>query len=148
MENDIEIQPVALKWTWKDEVFSFITRPFRKRPKSNLVIHAETELKLAGLYDKDSHYEGMLAEAVIELIKVFSKQGHSGYSAQITRWLFNKLANFENLMPVKLEDFVQCDLDNKVWQCKRNSDLFLNDDKTGYYSVDDKERKVKYFKDL
>lgn len=64
---------------------------------SNLVNHATAELKKAGLFDKDSDYDGMLGEGVLELITVFANQGHSGYSAQITRELFNKLSNFEEL---------------------------------------------------
>jgi hypothetical protein len=64
---------------------------------SNLVNHANAELKKAGLFDKDSDYGGMLGEDVSELIAVFAKQGHSGYSAMMTRELFYKLSNFEEL---------------------------------------------------
>lgn len=64
---------------------------------SNLVDHAEKELKRVGLFDKDSDYDGMLGEDVLELITVFAGQGHSGMSAQMTRELFHKLSNFENL---------------------------------------------------
>lgn len=31
-----------------------------------LIDHAKTELQIAGLFDKDSDYEGMLAESVME----------------------------------------------------------------------------------
>lgn len=64
---------------------------------SNLVNHAEKELKKAGLFDRDSDYDGMLGDAVLELVTVFAKQGHSGMSAQMTRELFYKLSNFEDL---------------------------------------------------
>lgn len=64
---------------------------------SRLVEHAEKELKKAGLFDKDSDYDGMLGDAVLELITTFAKQGHSGFSAQMTRELFHKLSNFEEL---------------------------------------------------
>lgn len=64
---------------------------------SNLVKHAEKELKKAGLFDKDSDYDGMLGEGVLELITTFANQGHSGFSAQMTRELFYKLSNFEEL---------------------------------------------------
>jgi len=64
---------------------------------SNLVNHANVELKKAGLFDKDADYDGMLGDAVLELITVFAAQGHSGYSAQMTRELFYKLSNFEEL---------------------------------------------------
>ena len=42
---------------------------------SDLTDHARNELKLAGLFDKDSDYDGMLGDSVMELVKVFSKQG-------------------------------------------------------------------------
>lgn len=64
---------------------------------SNLVDHANKELQKAGLFDKDSDYDGMLGEGVVELITTFANQGHSGYSAMITRELFHKLSNFEEL---------------------------------------------------
>jgi hypothetical protein len=64
---------------------------------SNLVDHAEKELKKAGLFDADSDYDGMLGDAVLELIRTFAAQGHSGFSAQMTRELFYKLSNFEEL---------------------------------------------------
>ena len=64
---------------------------------SNLVNHAQEELTKAGLFDKDSDYNGMLGDAVLDLMQVFADQGHSGFSAQMTRELFYKLSNFEEL---------------------------------------------------
>lgn len=64
---------------------------------SNLVDHANKELKRVGLFDKDSDYDGMLGEGVLELISTFAAQGHSGMSAAMTRELFYKLSNFEEL---------------------------------------------------
>ena len=58
---------------------------------SPLQSYAYEWLKRQGLFDDDSDYGGMLGDAVFELIKVFSKQGHSGFSARITRALFNRL---------------------------------------------------------
>ena len=64
---------------------------------SNLESHAKEELTRVGLFDKDSDYNGMLGDAVLELITVFANQGHSGMSAQMTRELFYKLSGFEKL---------------------------------------------------
>lgn len=44
-----------------------------------------------GLYDKDSDYDGMIGKAVEELSETFSKQGHSGCSAEIALSIFNGL---------------------------------------------------------
>lgn len=64
---------------------------------SNLIDHANKELTRVGLFDKDSDYDGELGRGVLDLITVFANQGHSGMSAQMTRELFYKLSNFEDL---------------------------------------------------
>ena len=69
-----------------------------------LIDHAKTELQIAGLFDKDSDYEGMLAESVMELIEVFSKQGHSGMSAPYVISIFEKLANYKPLIGITGKD--------------------------------------------
>ncbi len=66
----------------------------------NLTDFAQTELTAAELFDKDSDYGGMVAEAVMELVTVFSKQGHSGTSAALTLSLFAKVAAFDSLCPL------------------------------------------------
>ena len=53
--------------------------------------HAEVELKAAGLYDKDADYGGMIPEAVLELVEVFAKQGHSSGSAGIVTSILHKV---------------------------------------------------------
>jgi hypothetical protein len=67
---------------------------------SNLTQHAKRELELAGYYKEDTLYGGMLPKAVLELMEVFSNQGHSGMSAGITISLFSKLARFKNIAPL------------------------------------------------
>lgn len=70
----------------------------------SLIDHAKMELQIAGAFDKDSNYDGAIGEAVMELIEVFTKQGHSGNSAGIVRTIFNKLAAFEPLMDITGKD--------------------------------------------
>ena len=48
-------------------------------------------LRELGLYDHDSDCEGMIGYAVEELSATFSKQGHSGMSAEVTLTIFNQL---------------------------------------------------------
>lgn len=58
-------------------------------------------VKELGLLDKDSDYDGMLGKAVLELSEVFGKQGHSGFSANATRSIFNQLMDeWENPSPI------------------------------------------------
>ena len=93
----------------------------------SLIKYAERELRLAGFFDKDSDYEGTLGKAVMELIEVFSKQGHSGFSANRVVSLFEKVARYENLLPLTGEDSEWndiSDLDGGTLQNNRVSSVF------------------------
>ena len=95
---------------------------------SNLEKYAEKELKIAGLFDKDSDYNGMLAEAVMELIKVFAKQGHSGVSASMVSNLFNKLSSFKPITPLTFKDDEWVEVSTNKYQNIRNSAVFKDKD--------------------
>lgn len=106
----------------------------RKKEPSNLELHAEREMRLAGLYDTDSDYGGMLPQAVMALIKAHAKQGHSGSSHVVTMQIFNKLANFQNLKPISSNSDEWNQVSGDTWQSKRRSDAFSrNGGKTWYY---------------
>jgi len=97
------------------------------------------ELKLAGLFGKDSDYGGGIGEAVKELLKVFAKQRHSGFSAGLTATVFHKLVRGETLTPLtgKKEEWI--DTGSGLWQNKRCGRVFSRDKgKTG----EDIERRV------
>jgi len=112
---------------------------------ASLVDHAKRELELAGLFDKDSDYDGMIGKAVMKLMNNFSGQGHSGFSANWTRDLFDQLAQYKNLTPITddPEDWTNVSEhnDKKLWQCKRNPSLFSENGGKSYYDVEDKKRK-------
>jgi len=91
---------------------------------SNLIKHAEVELKLSGLLDKDSDYNGMLGTATLELIKTFSNQGHSGASASMVSNLFDKLSRYKPLCPLTFKDEEWGEVSNESFQNKRNSAVF------------------------
>jgi hypothetical protein len=110
---------------------------------SNLVKHAKDELKRAGLFDKDSDYSGMMGDAVLELITVFSKQGHSGMSASMTRYIFNKLSGFEPITPLTNDPKEWMEVGEKMWQSKRNPSCFSTDEGKTYYDINDKKKKIK-----
>lgn len=109
----------------------------------NLEKHARYELERAGLFDKDSDYGGMLGESTLKLIKVFAEEGHSGMSAAMQVEIFRRLASFKPLSPLTNSPDEWVEVSDKVWQNKRSSDCFSNDGGKTYYSVDDKERKIK-----
>jgi len=110
---------------------------------SNFVSHAKRELELAGLFDKDSDYDGMLGEAAMELIGLFSWQGHSGFSAGIVRDIFNRLANYETL--TENDHSLYNDVSEMYghpegtnFQCSRDSKYFSDDGGETWYNVEDK----------
>jgi len=98
---------------------------------SNLVEYAKMELKSAGLFDKDSDYGGLLGDAVLELVEVHSKQGHSGCSNSMAIAIFSKVANFKPLSPLTFKDDEWCEsVQDSVFQNIRNSAVF-KDGKNG-----------------
>lgn len=70
-----------------------------------LIEHAKIELEMSGLFNEDTDfYGGETGKAVLELIETFSKQGHSGMSAQIVTDIFHKLSMFKPLGPITGKD--------------------------------------------
>lgn len=119
---------------------------FRKLVSTNESItdFARGELETVGLFDKDSDYEGMLGEAVMELISTFANQGHSGYSAILDRELFDKLSNWKPLTELTdnpdewMEVSEMCPEDQRpVFQSRRSPSCFSNDGGKTYYDLDE-----------
>jgi hypothetical protein len=96
----------------------------------SLVTHAETELRLAGLFDKDSDYNGALGENVMELVRIFSAQGHSGCSAARVIQLFKKVAGYGVLTPIQDTEDSWGEVAEDLLQNKRDGRVFKNK-KTG-----------------
>lgn len=86
--------------------------------------YAESELRRAGLFDKDSDYGGMLAESVMKLVKVFADEDHSGFSAGMAIGLFEKLARYQPLTPLTGADDEWNEVGNGVLQNNRCSHVF------------------------
>lgn len=87
-------------------------------------VHIE-ELKRAGLFNKNSDYDGMIGEAVQELLLVFQKQGHSGYSARLTATLFHKLIIGEPLSALTNSPDEWNEVSPGVFQSNRISHVFI-----------------------
>jgi hypothetical protein len=127
----------------ENNFFNLIRKEQLQKLKENLAGHAEKELRKAGLFDKDSDYNGRIGIAVLELIKVFSSQGHSGFSAGWVKELFNKLANWENLTPLtndikeweNVSEFSSTP--GELWQNLRDPSCFSNDGGQSYYNVNE-----------
>lgn len=91
---------------------------------TNLEKHADKELKLAGINSSDADYGGELYEAVMELVRTFANQGHSGGSAARTLQLFKKVASYELLTPLSGKDSEWNDIGNDSFQNNRDPRVF------------------------
>ncbi len=115
----------------------------------SLVEHARHELKAAGLFDEDSDYGGMLGQAVLELVEKFAAQGHSGFSAQMTLTVFDRVARFKTLTPITSNPIEWTEVSNYfngkgVWQNRRNPAVFSNDGGKTWYDIDEKFKSKSY----
>lgn len=98
--------------------------------------HARRELKAIG-YDLDSTEDGpnkWMVAGLLELLEVFGKQGHSGFSAPYAANMFKKLALFEPLGPLTGEDDEWVEVGNGMWQNNRCSHVFKEADGRAYDS--------------
>jgi len=77
-----------------------IKKLLRGMKPTSMVKYAETELVLAGLFDKDSDYGGDLAADILDLVRLLATQRHSGMSADVSLSIFVKLAHRTPLTPL------------------------------------------------
>ena len=140
----------ADKWmeaAWDDDACS---------KQSNLVMHAEHELRRAGMFDKNADYGGMIAEAVMKLVKTRAKEGHSGMSHSWTLQVFNLVANYKTLTPItnlpgewsEVGKDMMPDGDKTCWQNRRRSSLFSHDGGKTYYDIDEKQPRFRALRRL
>ena len=99
---------------------------------SNLVDYAKSELERAGLFDDDANYGGMLGEAVMRMIQLFAKEGHSGFSAQTAISIFQRLARYKPLTPLTGEESEWNEVAENIWQNNRYSSVFKDEDGKPY----------------
>lgn len=109
--------------------------------------HAKYELERAGLFSKESDYEGLLGEKILELCECFAKQGHSGFSASMAVEIFNKLAQYQTLTPLTSDPQEWENVSHygakenpPMWQNKRDPAYFSKDGGKTWYNVADKEK--------
>lgn len=105
---------------------------------------AEAELRRAGLFDKDSDYEGMIGEEVLKLVQTFSEAGHSGYSAMLAAQIFGELSAWKPLTPLTDDPDEWMHIEESMvgnaitWQSRRNPSAFSSDGGKTYYLLTDR----------
>lgn len=117
-----------------------MTDVLQAEQESKLVKHTKRELAISGAGDD---YDGLIGDWVLELIQVFSKQGHSGGSAHIVTGLFNQLAQFKPLGPItnnpdewgEVPAHIGPPFDIPTWQNVRDSSCFSNDGGKTYWDL-------------
>lgn len=67
---------------------------------SNLIEFAKREIERAGDPGEGVYPPGAIAESVLQLLKVFEEQEHSGMSAAIVLSLFERAVRFRPLSPL------------------------------------------------
>ena len=89
------------------------------------------EIRKAGLHDEDSLYGGSLGRCLEELVNVFAKQDHSGFSASIVSSLFYRLMNWKPLTPITNDPSEWKEIGKrngeKLYQAKRCPSLFATE---------------------
>jgi hypothetical protein len=87
-----------------------------------LADHARVELQLDSI--PEGGYEKRIAQSVMDLLRVFAGQNHSGMSAAIVVDLFYKIARFEPVMPLTGNPDEWEEVGYGVWQNKRCGRVF------------------------
>lgn len=111
---------------------------------SNLMEHADREMRIVGITpDADSEYGGMTYNAVMDLVRLFSEQGHSGFSAGQVIGLFGTVASFRPLTPITSDPAEWVDVSEMsgvpMWQNSRDSACFSTDGGETWYSLNERQ---------
>lgn len=102
---------------------------------------AKSELIRSGLFNKDGDYSGMIGEDVMEMVEVFSKQGHTGASAATVLDCFIKLVRIEPLTPLTGDQDEWVTVRDGLYQNARCSRVFK---KQGGEAYDTRGRVFRY----
>lgn len=109
------------------------SKPYRDDSfkKSNAYNHAISEFKIAGykpIEECEDDPNKWIQENVLELLEVFYKQGHSGFSANYCVNCFKTLAMFDTLSPIMCseDEFSYSEHREDMFQNKRLSSIFKN----------------------
>jgi hypothetical protein len=111
---------------------------------SNLVKHAMRELDAIGMTEEKDGIDKLGREGVLELVRLFASQGHSGSSGAWMLGIVEKLLRFEPLTPltnheeewILIHEGISGEPDG-LWQNCRDSRAFSKDGGKTYTLVDD-----------
>lgn len=109
--------------------------------EKSLLQHAQDELKTSGMLDGDE-FNTNISGSVLDLIQLFSSQGHSGFSAEFTKDLFDLLTGFKTLSPItsdpkEWQNDKELGGNGDLWQNLRDPSVFSEDGGKTWKSVDE-----------
>jgi hypothetical protein len=92
---------------------------------------AKEELKLLrGNNSEPDEMQDHIEKGILEIVEIFSKQGHSGSSAAYAIAILEKLLRQENITPLTGEEWEWVEVGKDIFQNKRCSSVFK--DKTRF----------------
>ena len=94
---------------------------------SNMVEHAKRELDLIlnnCRTEEDRKYQQLANDDILEIVKLFAEQGHSGISANYTIGVLEKLLRQSFVTPLTGEDDEWNEIRTGVFRNKRESAIF------------------------
>lgn len=111
---------------------------------SNLLKHAEEEMRRAGLYDKDADYGEMVPKMVLELVRTHAESQPSGGLHGTVMEIFNRVVNFKTLTPITANPEEWNDVSEMspgpLWQNRRDPSFFSLDAGKTWYNVDTRQK--------
>jgi len=112
----------------------WIWRRLASEGNSNLVKHAELEFRVLG-WPGDEEIQEWVCENVLDLLKVFASQRHSGNSAPYVLNVFKKLVWFDPIGPLtgKDDEWSEPYDDDGTQQNRRCGDVFRWNDGQAYW---------------
>ncbi|MCD8207541.1 MAG: hypothetical protein LUD72_06375 [Bacteroidales bacterium] len=103
---------------------------------NGLINHAKMELDFAGYTENaEDPINQLMRKQILELIAVFSEHGHSGSSAPWAISLFERLASYKTLSPLKLTDEEFGEAASGSLQNIRKSSIF-KDGENKFHDID------------
>lgn len=110
--------------------------------ESNLVLHARSELATLG-------NEPAFNNSIVEMVKIFSSQGHSGTSAMYAVDILFRLLNHRALSELTdnpdewhYHGAEVWGVEGGIWQNKRDPKAFSNDHGITFWTVDSRKKRV------
>lgn len=90
-----------------------------------MVEKAKYELSLLrGSSEEPDEMQDLIEKDILEIIEIFAKQGHSGFSASYAIPIINKLLKQEPITPLTGENHEWNDVGDGIFQNKRLSSVF------------------------